>query len=151
MINRQQHNTDCGPVAIKNALEAKGIRSSYKEILDFSKSYLNFNHDGMNIDEIEMGLTYLGLNPRYCRDVSSKTISKLLDQGKVLILLYRWYSNGRNNGHFVMIDRETDKHVRAWNWTSKKGHSAMMPKWYLTKVLRYSSRHHKGYPQLIVI
>ena len=150
MINRQQHMTSCGPVALKNALEFKGIKMSYQEILDFSEDNLNYYHNGMWIKDLRTGLKLLGVNHKNIRNPKFEDISVELEKGRGFILLYKWYHKGKTGGHYVFIDRETPKFFRVWNWSLTK--SEMMPKKELAEVIQYSNRHHaKRYTKGIVI
>lgn len=150
MINRQRHRASCGPVAIKNALEFKGVKTSYDEILEFSEKYLNYECYGMWIKELRYGLQLFGINYKNIHNPKFEHISKELEKGRGFILLYMWYYEGSTRGHYVFIDKETPKYFRAWNWSLEK--SEMIPKQQLANYLRYSNRHHsKSYSKGIVI
>ena len=154
MIDKQQHKLTCGPVAIKNALTFTGVRSSYMEILNFSKEFLEYKlSEGMRSHIVSRGLKLLGIPHVVKRNVTFDSIRRELKQGHGVILLYKWvrkYSTGekRYGGHYVFIDKEVKKSFRAWNGPHK---TAYMPKTYLAHVLGYSARHYKDYPWMAVI
>lgn len=151
MINRQKHNTTCGLVAIKNALEFSGIKSTYKEMLDLGLGFLDFKHDGMNYEHLELGLDCVGVSTQRTSNVSFDIIRKTIDQGNSVILCYGFISKeGDHCGHYVFIDKYTKNSLRAWNWSSNL--NEWCPNEKLAKSLRYSHRHCcERYPRLWVI
>lgn len=149
MINKQQHKTTCGPVAIVNALRWMGYCNTYDEMVEFAKEHLDFKHRGFKhprekqfgvcYSQLQLGLKTLGIKHKLIRKATLSDVTKALNEGKAVILRFQW---NRKYGHYVFIDKHTKKFVRAWNFLDKKNKTPIVSKSKLRKRITYTNRQY---------
>lgn len=143
MINKQQHKTTCGPVAVVNALRWMGYCNTYDEIVEFFKEHFGFEHNppprrsrGVSCCKLRRGLQKLRIKHRLIQKANLSDITRALDDGKAVILRFQW---NRRFGHYVFIDKHTKNFVRAWNMLHSNK-TPLVSKKKIRKHITYTNR-----------
>lgn len=148
MINKQPNPMDCGFVGIHNTLQLTGHKVNYKDTFKFGVENLEYlPKHGMLFYEIEKGLDLLGISYEMETELNTKRIEELLDQGHIIMYMFRWHIKGKNGGHFCVIESHTDKRFKVWNYYGSRceNKTPWITKKTLQKDIKYSLRHHRKY------
>lgn len=148
MINKQQHTTSCGPVAVMNTIKWLGGSLPYRGYIDMFKTlYWNTGgQSGQYPKYISSGLKLFDIKYKRTFHPVVKNIEDALDRGNGVILLYKWYIKGRSGGHYVFIDKHTPKYFRAYN--SRLSGIPVESKDRFRSWFRSSKRHGEYRPQM---
>ena len=149
MINRQQHRNSCGPTALLNTIKWLGVYKhvTYKDVMYVCHNSDRYNSKtGMVRSNLRSMLKDIRIKHHVIRRVTFKDIDYELDRGNAVILQYH-HDTG---GHYIFIDKYTDKFYRAWNDT-KFNKGPYRARKSLAKWIRHSHRVFNNYPNAIVI
>jgi hypothetical protein len=103
LINKQKHNTTCGPTAILNAARVKGKFIPYNTgIKRFTKN--GSLKDGMWPSHLTKELRRLNIRFSKTYNPKVKDIYRLVKKNNQnLILCYKWYRDGYSCWHYVFF------------------------------------------------
>jgi len=134
-IEKQPHKASCGPVAVINALKWLGKPATYRTHLKKCKK-LGYptNPAGTSRRLLSRFLRYFKIKYKRVTRPTLNDITKELDKGNAIILLYRTYSESGSWGHYTFINGYND-----WGFKSK---NALVPKFrpIIADFFRWSKR-----------
>ena len=142
-INKQQHATSCGPVAVLNALKWLGRKVSYREMFPFFEE-LGYDPDwGQTHWWFSRSLSAFKIKYKRFSNITVSDMERELDRGNTIILNYAWDPNNR---HYFFITGHTDKKFTVWN-------QSRSTKKYFRKQFRNGRRRDNGldHPKMWVI
>ena len=115
-INKQKHNTTCGPVALANALKWLGYSCSYNSIVKDMKDDCD-PYSGMTNSELSKIFDDYSINHRYQKWTkdATKAIERCLDRGNAVILNYTWFSKTDSQRHYIFIDGHLRYRFNSYN------------------------------------
>ena len=155
-INKQQHATSCGPVAILNVRKWLGRKhTAYRPNLHHFEKW-GYDEEGMWPRELSRALNAMKIKYRRKSLVNIKDIEKAVSLGHSVILCYAWVGKDGSSGtHYVFIDRDTGKCFRAWNysssWKTPYLSKVLLRKWFKHSKDRYNKTWRNGNPIMWVI
>lgn len=102
---KQLNKTDCGPIAVINALKWAGLKVSIgKNYKDIRQSCYWVPRDGTDAIDMRGCLDrFDGVATNQIWRYTLKSLDQSLDNGKALILLYTLFARGQDRGHFIFI------------------------------------------------
>ena len=147
-INKQQHTTSCGPVAVINAIKWLGISIPYRKYINMFKMlyWSTGGQRGQYPKYISSGLKLFGVKYKKLYHPTIKDIEEAIDRGSGVILQYKWYHKGNIGGHYVFIDHHTPTRFRAYN--ARKDGTPVEDKKYLKKWMTRSKKEGSYRPQM---
>jgi len=115
-INLQPHATTCGPIAVMNLLKDLGMKISYKKYIELFYTLGCGKRDmGTSPHDLANMLKLFGIKYKYSIKNNVRDVERKLKSGKVLIMSYRWYENGKSSGHFIFVDKQTKNYINGYN------------------------------------
>lgn len=138
-INKQRHKMTCGATAVANCLKALGQKISYDNILSTFDRVTPDHRTGVTDLELTEMLNAFGIKFKRHDSIKSSDISKILDQGNLIVFRYSWKEGTTQGGHVLLIRGETKKFYKVCN--GRKNGSPLYSKKRMFKHIYFSNRH----------
>lgn len=152
---KQLNKSDCGPIAVLNALKWAGepvsIRKNYKEIRDNCFWIPRIGTESFDLQSFLDRWDSIATSRVW--SYTLKALDSSLKQGKTLILLYTFRRKDKDQGHFIFIHGQDKNGYFIYNdYDNNKEHCSYITRKEMKKRLSYRIRDGKSWdPRIIEI
>jgi hypothetical protein len=150
MINKQQHNTSCGPVAVINCILSLGGKINYREYLPLFESlgYRSGKGGGTSTCQISAMLELFDIKYKLLTSPNIDKITDAVHNYNGCIIYCRKSNN--SGGHYMFVDTITKSKVRGWNYSPRDGKRWIDISWaFGNNNERYTHRLENGYNEFM--